>query len=218
MAFNILRIFGFAGTGLVLLAVIYPALVYRGKSGERYSLLNHFISELGEVGVSKAARAFNLGLILGGFALLPYIIGLGLKFSSVLGWLGAAAGVVSTVAVACVGLFPMNDIEPHTKAAVTYFRAGLVMVALFGLAILFQPAGHRFVPQSANLLSLAAFIIYAIFVFMLKPRKTDEPGQAGASLDPQTQPDRPRVWIFSLVEWAVFFATISWLFGMAFFI
>jgi hypothetical membrane protein len=218
MAFNIPRSFCFAGTGLVLLAVFYPALVYRGKLGERYSPLSHFISELGEVGVSEAAWVFNLGLILGGCTLLPYIIALGLKFSSVLGWLGAAAGIVAVVAVACVGLFPMNDIESHTKAAMTYFRAGLVMVALFGLAILFQPVGHRFVPQVANLLSLAAFIIYAIFLFKLKPPKTDEKGQEGTGLDPEAKPDRPHVWIFPMVEWAVFFATLLWLFGMAFFI
>jgi hypothetical membrane protein len=218
MSFTFFRIFCFAGMGSIVLGIVWSAIPYRGKRGERYSLLNHFISELGNVGVSQAAWAFNLGLILGGLAMLPYIFALGLKFSSLLGWLGTAAGIVAAVAVACVGFFPMSNIDPHIKAAVAYFRSGLVMVALFGLAILFQPAGHRFVPQTANLLSLVTFIIYAIFLFMLKPPKTDEKEPDGAVLDPEMKPDRPRVWIFPMMEWAVFFATLLWLFGMAFFI
>ena len=60
----ILRIFGTAGTGVIVLAIVYSALRYRGKRRERFSLLNHFISELGEVGVSSAAGVFNAGLIL----------------------------------------------------------------------------------------------------------------------------------------------------------
>jgi hypothetical protein len=218
LVFNILRSLGILGTGLLILAVIYPSIVYRGKAGERYSLLNHFISELGEVGVSKGARVFNLGLILGGIALVPYILALGMRLASILGWLGTAAGVVATAAVACVGFYPMNNLQPHTRAAMTYFRAGLAMVFLFGLAILFQPEGHRFIPQAANLLSLVAVIVYAIFVFMLRPTKEDQPKREESSLDPQIKPERPRVWILPLMEWAVFFATILWLFGMAFFI
>ena len=54
MTINILRIFGFTGTGLIVLAVLFPCSL-PGKRGERFSLLNHFISELGEVGVSSAA-------------------------------------------------------------------------------------------------------------------------------------------------------------------
>ncbi|HTX91077.1 MAG TPA: DUF998 domain-containing protein [Anaerolineales bacterium] len=218
MPFDLLRWFAFIGTGLTILGCIASAVPYRGKRGERYSLLNHFISELGEVGVSRFAWTFNLGMILGGICLLPYIVGLGLKFGSLLGWLGTAAGIVAAVAVACVGFFPMSNIDPHIKAAVTYFRAGLVMVFFFGLAILFQPAGHRFVPQAANLLSLVAFVIYATFLIMMTPKKPTGEKNEENSLDPAEKPERPRVWLFPMVEWAVFFATILWLFGMAFFV
>lgn len=50
------------------------------------------ISELGEVGVSRAARVFNGGLLAGGLLLLPYTIGLGLAFRCLPGWVGTAAG------------------------------------------------------------------------------------------------------------------------------
>ena len=216
MANNILYIFGFAGTGLVMLAVLYPSIVYRGKRGERYSLLNHFISELGEVGVSRAAWFFNTGLLLGGLILLPYIICLGISFGSLLGWLGTAAGIVAVLGVTSVGLFPMNNLKPHTIAAMTYFRAGLVMVFFFGLAILFQPAGKPTIPPAANLLSLLAFLAYG--AFLVFPRFTKKEQEPTNILDPEQTPERPRVWALAALEWLVFFSTIAWLFGVAFLI
>jgi hypothetical protein len=112
MIINISRIFGYTGTGLILLAVISPMFLYRGKLGERYSLLNHFISELGELGVSRVAWIFNTGLLLAGLVMLQYVLGLGLAFGSVLGWLGTAAGIIAVLAVAAVGVFPMNNLTP----------------------------------------------------------------------------------------------------------
>jgi hypothetical membrane protein len=216
MAFNILHLLGFAGTGLIVLAVLYPAFQYRGKCGERYSLLNHFISELGEVGISGAAWFFNTGLLLSGLVFLPYIIGLGLSFGSFLGWMGTTAGIIAALGVSAVGIFPMNNLKLHTIAAMTYFRAGLVMVFFFGLAILFQSAGKTLVPQAANLFSLLAFLAYG--AFLIFPRLNNK-GQAPANiLDPEQTPERPRVWAMASLEWAVFFSTIAWLFGMTFFI
>ena len=216
MAFDIIRIFSFAGIGLIVLASFYSALVYRGKRGERYSPLNHFISELGEVGVSHAAKVFNRGLFLGGLILLPYVIGLGMKFGSVLGWLGAVAGVIAVMGVAAVGVFPMDKLQPHTTAAMTYFRAGLVMVFFFGLAILFQPAEKAVVPLWANLLSLLAFLAYAAFLVL--PRLMKKEQKPMEALDPDQTPERPRIWALPILEWMVFFSSIVWLFGMAFFI
>jgi hypothetical membrane protein len=216
MTSEILRIFCFAGIGLIILASFYPALVYRGKRGERYSPLNHFISELGEVGVSKAARFFNAGLLLGGLILLPYIIGLGMKFGSLLGWLGTAAGVITVLGVAAVGVFPMNNLKPHVIAAMTYFRAGLGMVFFFGLAILFQPGGKIVILPAANLLSLLAFLAYGSFLLLPRIKKEEE--QPTEFMDPQQAPDRPQVWALALLEWVVFFSSIAWLFGMTFFI
>jgi hypothetical membrane protein len=216
MTFNILRIFGFCGTGLILLAVVFPIFLYRGKLGERYSLLNQFISELGEVGVSRAAWVFNRGLLLAGLVMLPYVIGLGIAFSSLLGWLGTAAGIIAVLGVAAVGVFPMNNLESHKIAAMTYFRAGLVMVFFFGLAIFFQPAGRAIIPQSANLLSLLAFLAYGTFLAWPVVRKKEQ--KTSDILDPQQEPTRPRVWALPILEWLVFFSTIAWLFGMTFFI
>lgn len=216
MTLNILHMTGLVGTGLIILAVLYPALVYRGKCGERYSLLNHFISELGEVGVSRAAVLFNSGLLLGGLILIPYIISVGISLGSFLGWLGTAAGIIAVLGVAAVGIFPMNNLKPHAIAAMTYFRAGLVMVFFFGLAIVFQPGRETSIPQGANLLSLLAFLSYGAFLVLpLFRNKVKKPAEI---LDPEQMPERPRLWPLAALEWLVFFSTIVWLLGMTFFL
>ena len=206
------RYCGMAGCVLIALAVIWSALGYRGKRQETYSPFNHFISELGEVGVSRSAGLFNLGMILGGLILVPYMIGLGFRFASLTGWLGSAAGVVATLAVAAVGIFPVNNLPAHVRAAMTYFRSGLIMVFFFALAILFQPAGLHPIPQTANMLSVLAILPYAAFLFLSGRRYAQNQVEA---LDPQMESERPRFSLLPVLEWAVFFATILWLFGMA---
>jgi hypothetical membrane protein len=72
MHFNSYRltyIAGFIGAAAITLGALITGLAYTGTAGERYSPLNHWVSELGEVGVSEQASVFNLGLIIGGLAL-----------------------------------------------------------------------------------------------------------------------------------------------------
>jgi hypothetical membrane protein len=214
MFLQIFPLFGILGTLIIILGIGTSALYYQGKQGERFSLLNHFISELGEVEISRSASLFNLGMILGGLTLVPYMVGLGFRFDSLAGWLGSATGVIAVLAVAAVGIFPVNNLAAHVRAAMTYFRSGLIMVFFFALAILFQGASLHPIPQTANMLSVLAFLPYAAFLF-LSGRRYDQ-NQAEA-LDPQMESVRPRISLLPILEWAVFFTTILWLFGMALF-
>ena len=205
-----------AGTGVVALAVTCSALSYRGRNGERYSLLNHFISELGEWGVSRAAWAFNGGLVLAGLLFLPFAIHLGTVLGSVLGWVGAFFAAAASLGVTAVGLFPMNTLKRHVPAAIAFFDGGLLMVIAIGLAILTQPAGRVVVPRIASLLSLLAVFAFGSFVTL--PRILMPEAGRISLLDPRIMPERPRFWILPFMEWQVFFTAICWLLGMAFFV
>jgi len=70
------QLLGIVGPSIVVLGVSITALVYRGKEGESYSPLNQYISELGEVGVSRLSWLFNLSMILSGLYLIPACISL----------------------------------------------------------------------------------------------------------------------------------------------
>ena len=205
-----------AGTGVVVFAVAYSALRYRGRSGERFSLLNHFISELGERGVSRGAWAFNGGLVLAGLLFLPFAVHLGTVLGSALGWVGAFFAAATSLGTAAVGIFPMNTLKRHVPAAMIFFDGGLLMVLTIGLAILAQPAGRVVVPRVASLLSLVAAFAFGSFVTL--PRiLVPELGRISL-LDPQVMPTRPRFWILPFLEWQVFFTAIFWLLGMALFV
>ncbi len=201
--------FGWVGSFVILLGCLITALPYRGRSAERYSILNHFISELGEIGVSKLAVVFNIGMIIGGALFLPFIAGLGLVLGTLWAYIGMAAGLLAAISSILVGVFSMDRLEPHRKAAMTFFRSGLVTVLFFTIAVFVKPAGQRVIPLAVNFFGILAIISYSAFLVIVS-QKTDKKGQENYLLDPTEKKVRPRFWRTPFLEWMLFFATIAW--------
>lgn len=201
--------FAWSGTFLIFAGAIIAAIHYRGRNQETYSPLNHFISELGEVGVSKRAWAFNAGMTSGGILFLPLMIGLGLRLSSVFGWLGAVFGLIAAASATLVGVFSMERLTPHRRAAMTFFRSGLLTVLFFTIAIFAQPTGARGIPLGLNIIGIAALSSYSAFLLTVRS-KTDKDENPNYILDPQQQPESPRVWRSAVLEWCIFFFTLLW--------
>ena len=88
------ELFGLLACLIVTAALIIPIPLYTGRAGERYSVLNHFVSELGEAGVSRAAGVFNGGMIAAGLLFIPFDIGMGLAVPNIWAKLGMIAGIV----------------------------------------------------------------------------------------------------------------------------
>ena len=198
--------FGIFGAAAAFFGAITAGMVYRGKNGESYSPLNHYISELGEVGVSRLAWVFNIGLILSGVSLVGASISLGLILSGFLAKLGMIVGIVCSIALALVGFFPMNRIEPHGRAALTYFRSGLMMMIFFNLAIALQPAGNRALPSVYSLAGLPAILSFASFLVLIRKstrEKDDNPLSTEAI-------ERPKIWLSAVVEWSIFMTIVMW--------
>jgi len=203
---TVFRITGLIGVFSGLLGVILPGLVYRGKDGEKYSFLNHFISELGERGVSRWAWIFNLSIFFSGLAVVLGTISLGLGLPGFLAKLGILFGVVTGVGLMMVGIFPMDNIKPHTTAAIIFFRGGLLMVSAFSLAILFPPQDEALVSRFYGLVGLIPVAAFASFLgLMWNVRdKGDEPLST-------EELKRPKVWKFAISEWSVYFSIILWI-------
>jgi hypothetical protein len=208
--------FGLTGSLLIICCILITGLVYRGKQGERYSIFNHYISELGEVGVSRLAPLFNLGLIVGGLVLMPFIVGMGLALGSLWGKIALVVGIWTALSCAAVGLFPMNHVKSHTWVAMSYFRSGLVTVLLFSLAVFAQTAEFEIVPKLSNLAGLFSVLCYAAFL-LIADTSTKKEESENKVLDPEAQPERPRFWHMTILEWMVFFSTILWFLIIALF-
>jgi len=198
---------GWAGSLTILVCSLIAASAYRGKEGERYSITRHFVSELGEAGVSRLAQVFNAGLIAGSFLLLLMIPGVGMSLNSVWGYVGSAFGMIAATACLFVGVFPMNHIKPHTVAAMTYFRSGLATVLVFCIAIVVQPAEARVIPLYALVIGGLAFAAYASF--LIHAGNMAKRQQANA-LDTATVKVRPHFWWMPFLEWMVVIFTILW--------
>lgn len=209
LLFQVYSHFGWAGSFIILAGCLITALPYRGRSNEKYSILNHFISELGEIGVSKLAMVFNIGMIIGGALFLPFIAGLGIVLGTLWSYIGMAAGLLAAVSSILVGVFSMDRLEPHRKAAMTFFRSGLVTVLFFTIAVFVQPAGQRVIPLAVNIFGILAIVSYSAFLVIVS-QKTDKKGQENYLLDPTEKKQRPRFWRTPFLEWMLFFATIAW--------
>ena len=199
--------FGLAGSILMLACVTASMLAYVGTGGERFSPLNHFISELGHVGVSRLAAVFNAGLVASGALYLPFTLGLGMTLG---GWWAAAgtlAGLVAAVAVACVGFFPMNDLPRHYAAAMTFFRFGLLTVLFFAVAIQRQRPGRRAIDRRANVASLATVLAFAAFLAWIGVQPGGSSDFHGRAISA-----RPAVWASAMLEWSILVTMVAWFF------
>ncbi len=207
----LIQIFGLAGTIIALAGVILSASVYTGTAGERYSPLNHFISELGEQGVSRLAWVFNAALILSGALLVPVAVLLGLQIPGLLSKLAMAAGIGAALSLSLVGVYPMNNLTPHVRAARTFFRLGLAMAVLFTLAIALQSAQAPAVPRGLAWAGVPAILAYSAFlVYGGVQFRTSESGGLEVTFT-----HRPRVWTLAVLEWLIFLTTVLWFAAVA---
>lgn len=195
---------GLLGSTAMLVASIAAALAYTGSSGEPYSPLNHWVSELGETGVSELATVFNAGLVVGGASFGVFMIGLAATRE---GWLRLVYGLVGAIAGAAglaVGLFPMDQLGAHALAALTFFNLGWIAVVLAS-ADFVRRSDRRF----PRWLSLVGLLTVAAFVAFLVSLRVG--GLVGE--DALGSPDlRPDVWIVPILEWALVIAILAWTF------
>ncbi len=201
-------LFGLWGCLVIIIGILGAIAVYRGREGEHYSLLNHYISELGEVGVSRRAAWFNIGMILTGLFFLPFTTGLGLVLDNIWGTLGIIAGLWAGISCLLVGVYPMNKLTEHGRVATSYFRGGLVTILVFTLAIFFQAPGQQSISRWANLAGLLAVLSYASFIFLSDRNKSDDVPEHIEG-EPFIK-DRPHFWLIPFLEWLVFITTILW--------
>ncbi len=190
-------IWGIIGSIIGLVFILTPQLFYVGTYGEPFSMFNHYVSELGELGVSQLAMMFNLGMMLAGIFFIPFMIGFGLYLNNIISKLAGLVGVFSACAIYLVGIFPMNFRAEHGVAAVSFFLSGLVMTLLWALGILAQKEAR--VPK---ILALGGFINTAIFALFLY-------GPWEGITDLAT---RPAFNMVVTLEWAIYFAIVGYLF------
>ena len=199
------EIWGFVASGIPLVCILLSRIGYVGKAGEAYSFLNHYISELGQVGVSHLAPLCNTGLILGGFISVVFVVGLGMYIGNTTAKIAMRVGVFSGIACSLVGFFPMNTPHHiHTIVATSFFVSGMLMVAIFSVAIVRQKGAK--IPKSfslAGLVVVGVFIAFLVDAFVMGYRLGHGPLGVIST--------RPNIWWRTILEWSMFFAIVGWI-------
>jgi hypothetical protein len=193
-----LGIWGIIGSSVILIFVLISINGFKGQLGEPYSILNHFVSELGELGNSDLAILCNLGLIIGGLIFAFYMLGLGLLVDNKWGKIGGGIGVFSSLSSGAVGFVPADIfLFAHGFFGMCYFISGLITTIVFQIAILTQKEVR--IPKSFIIGGLLLVVVYTIFLI------------SAAWPDPYSVYNRPIIWLDALFEWGLFFTVNGWL-------
>jgi hypothetical membrane protein len=191
---------GLLGSSVIALGSVVTALAYTGSKGQPYSPLNHFVSELGELAVSRLAVVFNLSLIVGGVCFVVFMIGLAAAGQGVLRVLSGVVGVIAGVGGAFVGVFPMDYLEQHSLAALTFFLLGLVTVLLASIDFVRRP-DPRF-PRWLSVVGGLTVVAFSMFLAILF-------GGTGSLAHPDA---RVAVWPLTIFEWLLIVGILLWVF------
>ncbi|MFW9919110.1 MAG: DUF998 domain-containing protein [Candidatus Thorarchaeota archaeon] len=193
-------LWGLIGSAIGVIFILVPMMPYQGTEGEPFSIFNHYVSELGEIGVSVWAPMFNIGLILAGITFIPFFIGLGSHLDNFIAKLSAVVGVYSSISIILVGIYPMNFLLEHYISAMSFFFSGMIMVILWAIAILVQKEIK--IPKIFSIGALITGVIFAAFLF-----GTGDEG-----------PGRPDFSLTTTLEWAIYFAVIIYLLSIALYV
>lgn len=195
---------GMVGVVAMAVSTTIAAIAYEGAAGERYSLLNHWISELGEYANSELAWLFNAGLIVGGIAMALFMIGVGRVIGH--GWGGAiaVAGAVAGVSGALVGVFSMDQLGPHGAVALTFFLSAPIAIGLFTAWLIHLRPDD--VPRSLIAPGLFVVGVAAAFLTLLFV------GDTRSMAAPDKRPD---LWLITILEWFVLIGVLAWTAGLS---
>ena len=196
-----LAVLGLTSVGVIVAGMLVSAIPYSGYEGEAYSPFNHFVSELGEIGASRLAWAFNLAIVLGGMGLGTFLLLLTDRLTGRVRTALIVAGVVAGVSGTLVGVFPMDYVGIHRIVSVVFFLTGWIVAGLFSVWLLATPeAGFPrwlLIPGTATVAISWAFIaVYSTYI------GTDAAGRILNRPDP--------FWGIAYLEWASLLSLLLW--------
>ena len=196
---------GFGATVIVLSSLI-TAYFYQGRTNERYNFANHYVSELGEIGVSNIPFIFNGGLMIGALLLTIFMIGIAWLMPKWIGLIFAGLALVTGISGFFVGVYPMSNLSPHLTAAMTFFNTAQFAMLVFTIYVLFSKA-----PWFSKKLAVPGFITFIFFVIFL-----NMPSALNGDVDFKTAMrnqlyNRPNIIPLALFEWLIIAGLMAWI-------
>jgi hypothetical membrane protein len=195
------------GSIIIMIGLTIPQIFFTGFNDEPYSLLNHFVSELGWIYVSELALFFNICLFIGGILIIPFMIYLRSIIKHNLMKLGSLVGMLSAIGCCFVAIFPM-DIEllsEHALFATIFFVGSATMMVLFSLSILREK--EKTFPRHFALIGvIVAFLNISLVII-----DSNDPLFNMIEFNVQEyliSNIRPDFWLIAFIEWLIVLTTL----------
>ncbi|MHA1791272.1 MAG: DUF998 domain-containing protein [Promethearchaeota archaeon] len=194
---------GMLGPSIILLGFLISGLFFKGFAGESYSILNHFVSELGIPSISPLALAFNLGLIIGGTLTVTLMFSLRKILRTNIGFV---IGLTSGVGAVLVGFFPATEqlLLIHAIVAMIFFFGGMITIFIFSIVIIINK-NHGILPRWLSYFGFTVAGIFAVFLIF------SFSGDVNFSSAGDFFLHRPPVLMSAFLEWLTVVSITIWL-------
>jgi len=192
---------GLVGCTTIIMCTLITAWMFK-EAGESYSMLNHFISELGHTKRSEYFWVFNSGLIFGGAFLTIFALGIRLGFTGKFRDTISVMAFISALSSALVGVFPVDDFENHVTVALSFFGTGLITIVM--VTTLTFVGKTPDLPKSSMIPGV--FTAIAFLAFLLSPTDLFR-----SWLEDPANFVRPAIWLKPIIEWVCFFGMLGWI-------
>jgi len=159
--------------GFLFLGLLISQINAIDLLGCDYKWINHAVSELGMVSPENWSwLLFNICLILGGVFGFFFILGFSFyfegKYAASIAKIGLILGFIWALTLIGVGLNPADVRNVlHYNVSITFFVSSMIMIAIFGVAILMQhkEKNRQKFPRCYSILSFIVSLIFFVLLF-----------------------------------------------------
>lgn len=199
--------FGFFGILGLLLGICVAVWGFYDSETHSFNFLNHTLSELGVYGHSDFAVVLNGGLFFGSLSIVFYCLSSLQTVSGFWGYPFFGALALTFLALACVGLFPVNVYHLHILALKWFFYFGSLSAICYLLW-----AGLNSQRQQPWTLLLALMVLVSMLTFLYAPLLELGLTEGGRPFYQEMvlQLPRPDLWWPALLEWIGLGSLLSW--------
>ncbi|MGL5359776.1 MAG: hypothetical protein ACRDBI_08700 [Shewanella sp.] len=199
--------FGLFGLGVMLLGLIVALLEFNLLFSHSFNFLNHTLSELGTYGHTTFAVVLNGGLFFGSLCVVFFCLSSLQHLPSLWGYPFFLSLALTFLALAAVGLFPVNIYHLHILGLKWFFSFGCVS-ALYYLLLAWLDR-RNLAPWTCL---WALLVLLSMATFLLAPQLDLELtlGDRPFYHEMVVQFPRPALWWPALLEWLGLASLLLW--------
>ena len=199
--------FGFLGLFGLLLGIVVAVVGFNCSEPETFNFLNYTLSELGTYGHSTYAVVLNGGLFFGSLSVVFYCLSSLQNVTSFWGYPFFLFLAFTFLALACVGLFPVNVYHLHILGLKWFFYFG----SLSAISYLVLVVASRLALRRLTVL-LALMVFTSMMTFLYAPQLSLGLTEGGRAFYQEVvlQFPRPTLWWPALLEWLGLGSLLGW--------